>query len=466
MKRIPRALLWLTALALVAVACSTDATESTEATSGAATDATTAATDAAPVATDAPDATEATEAMAELLTDVGVTDDTIKVGLLSDLSGIFAPLVANITDAQIAYWDAVNAAGGIAGGRMVELVIKDTAYDVPTHVQLYEELKTEVAAFGQSTGSPHTSAIAESLTADGLFAIPLSWYSGWPHNPNTLLQGSNYCFEGMNVVSWMNEMAAPGWTLAVMSFPGEYGQDSAFGAKYAAEQLGIELVYDGEGVIIPGGDNSGVIAEMAATSPDWVYVTSNSGHLAEIMGGAIAAGLDAQWSGSLPSYNPSLLLGDLATAMDTSFYWPSFFAAWGADVPGMAELMATVTAAYPDASGILADFYVRGWVEALMMHQILEAAYGSGDMRQGGILAAAQSIAEFDFQGLAENQSFSGTPEENAVRSVAMYDIQLDAFSPSSLSEGAATGAVLERDFFVSDIAAAYDFSGGACFTG
>jgi len=453
----------LLAFALVAAACGDDDATTTEATVAA----TTATTVAGAATTAATETTEAPpETMAPLLTDIGVTDDTIKVGLLSDLSGLFAPLVQIITDANIAFWDKVNADGGIAGGRMVELVVTDTSYDVPTHVQLYEELKAEVAAIGQSTGSPHTAAIADSLAEDGLFAIPLSWYSGWPHNANVLELGGSYCFESMNVVSWMDTMSEPGWTLAVMSFPGEYGQDSAFGAKYAADQLGVEVVYDGEGAIIPGGDNSGVIAEMAATSPDWVWVTSNSGHLAEIVGGSVAAGLDAQWSASLPSYNPSLLLGDLAGTFDSSFYWPTFFAAWGADVPGMADLQETIIAAYGDAPAVLADFYVRGWTEAQMMKQILEAAYANNDMTQAGILAAAQSAESFDFQGLAENQSFAGTPEENAVRSVSIYDIQLAEFNPAGLSSGGSTGAVLAEDFFVSDIAANYDFSGGACFAG
>ncbi|MDQ3506333.1 MAG: ABC transporter substrate-binding protein, partial [Actinomycetota bacterium] len=53
--------------------------------------------------------------------DIGVDDETIKVGLLADLSGAFAPLVTEITEAQRVYWDKVNEEGGIAG-RQIELV--------------------------------------------------------------------------------------------------------------------------------------------------------------------------------------------------------------------------------------------------------------------------------------------------------------------------------------------------------
>ncbi len=61
---------------------------------------------------------------AEIATDFGVTDDTIRIGLNADLSGIFAPLVTQIVDGQEAYWEIVNDNGGIAG-RQVELVVLD-----------------------------------------------------------------------------------------------------------------------------------------------------------------------------------------------------------------------------------------------------------------------------------------------------------------------------------------------------
>lgn len=402
----------------------------------------------------------------QVKTDIGVTHDTIKVGLLADLTGRFAVLASPVVDAQIAFWEKVNAEGGVAGGRRVELDIRDTSYDVSRHLQHYLELVAEVAAIGQSTGSPHTAQIADNLREDGMFAIPLSWYSGWAFDDNTLEQGSNYCFEGMNVVSFMNEMSPPGWTLAIVSYLGEYGQDSAVGAKIAAEHLGIEVVYDGEGHVVPGGDQTGVIAQLVDAQPSWVFITVSPVEFAEIFSGALVAGLGAKWSGSFPSYVPSLLEGPLGPAIDSSYYWPSFWTAWGTDVPGMPDLMNTIAAAYPDHPSALADYYVRGWVEAQMMEQILNRAFELGDMTQQGILDAARSIEGFDFQGLAPSQGYVGSPDEYAVRSIAIYDISLDGFtSGGTLREGGSTGAVLEREFFVSEIAASHRFS-EPCYAG
>ena len=60
------------------------------------------------------------------------------------------------------YWQDVNANGGI-NGLTVNLEVRDTGYVVDTHVQLYEELKSQVVAFGHSTGSPQTMAINRVL---------------------------------------------------------------------------------------------------------------------------------------------------------------------------------------------------------------------------------------------------------------------------------------------------------------
>ncbi len=232
---------------------------------------------------------------AEIATDFGVTDDTIRIGLNADLSGIFAPLVTQIVDGQEAYWEIVNDNGGIAG-RQVELVVLDNAYDVPTHLENYEEMAAEsddgVVMFSQSTGSPHTAATAAALVEDDLLAIPLSWYSGWADptiGENVLELYTSYCLESMNGLTYLAG-AQDASTVAIISFPGEYGQDGAFGAKAAAEALGLEVVYDGEGAVVPGSDQTPVITELVNAQPDLVWATINPTTLAEIMGGAVRPG--------------------------------------------------------------------------------------------------------------------------------------------------------------------------------
>jgi ABC-type branched-subunit amino acid transport system substrate-binding protein len=467
-------------LALVAAACGGDDDDEADATTPPddTAEATTPPEATEPEATEPeatePEATEpeATEPAppADILTDFGVTDDTIRIGLNADLSGIFAPLVIQIVDGQEAYWEIVNENGGIAG-RQVELVVLDNAYDVPTHLENYEEMAAEsadgVVMFSQSTGSPHTAATAEALVDDNLLAIPLSWYSGWADpaiGENVTELYTSYCLESMNGLTYLAG-AQDASTVAIISFPGEYGQDGAVGAKAAAEALGLEVVYDGEGAVVPGSDQTPVITELVNAQPDLVWATINPTTLAEIMGGAYAQGLQAQWSGNSPTYNFQLLGTDLGPVLDEFYTHSTYTQLWNsADVPGMTEMVEGMRAKRPEAP--VSDVYIVSWTEGYATQQILEKAAANGDLTRAGIVAAAKDPdLEIDFKGLSPNQTFSGEPNDYIVRESFVYDVDISKFTPTGTvsDDDAGTGFTLLDGPFVSDTAANYDFQ-GACF--
>ena len=401
----------------------------------------------------------------ELQTDYGVTDDTIRVGMIADLSGIFAPLVVEIVEAQKVYFEMVNENGGIAG-RQVELVIEDNGYDTTKHQEIYERMRAPsdagVVWISQSTGSPHTAGIASLLVDDELGAIPLSWYSGWPDpefGQNVFESYTNYCIEAMNGIDWISRQG--GERLAILSFPGDYGQDGAIGAKMAAEQLGLEVVYDGEGKVVPGADQTPVIAELVDSGADWVWATINPGSLTEIMGGAASEGFDAMWSGNAPTYSFKLLGTELAPLLDANYYYSTYIVTWGEDVPEMEALVSEFRTRRPDAP--ISDVYIIGWTEAMATHQILEQAAENGDMTRAGVVAAANET-EVDYNGLAPNQGWGGDPNDYIVRESYIYDIELDQFNIVPVTEdGGSTGAVLAEGPFVSDIAAEYEYT-APCF--
>jgi ABC-type branched-subunit amino acid transport system substrate-binding protein len=412
--------------------------------------------------------------------DVGVTEDTITLGLLADLSGPFAPLVTDIVAAQEVYWDLVNEAGGIAG-RQVELIVRDTAYNPDQHRTEYEAIRDQVALLSQSTGSPQTAGVIDLMLEDDIVAIPLTWYSGWADptfDQNTVLeQQTNYCLESMNVLEYIAgqfeaDNGRPA-TVAIISFPGEYGQDGAFGARYAAEQLGLEIVFDAEGLVTPAGDDpeTEIITGIVSNAPDIVYTTINPTNLAVIMGGAAQSGFQGIWTGNVPSYDFRLLDSPVAPIIDAAYVQPGYNVAWGTDVPGMAEVRDAMLAARPDLRP--SDAFVVGWIEAKIAEAVLLAAADSGDMTRAGIKAAALTLEGFNFDGLAPDQSYAPADDPNTyvTRSIAIFDPNLAAYTEAggatqtigSAPDGGTTGSDLVQDFFVGELAGAYDFT-GACF--
>ncbi len=458
--------LWAVLLAfmLVAAACGDDDdTEAGSADNGDATE-TSEADDAI---ADGDTAEGEGGAPAELITDFGVTDDEIRIGYNADLSGIFAATVLPIIEATEVYWEVVNANGGI-GGRDVVPVILDNAYDVPKHLENYEIFTGEgadsVVMIGQSTGSPHTAATAESLVEDEIAAIPLTWYSGWPDpefGQNVFEVQTTYCVESHNGITYMSENF--GDKIAIISFPGEYGQDGAQGAKRAAEALGLEVVYDGEGAVVPGSDQTPVITEIVNSGADFVWATINPSTLSEIMGGAAAQGFTGMWSGNSPTWGFQLLGTDLADVADQYYIYSTYTALWNTDdTPGMTEVVEAMRERRPDAP--VNDLYLLGWINGMVVHQALEQAVANGDITRAGVTTAAREITA-DLKGLAPNQSWGGDPNDFIVRESYIYDIDLANFTPDATvsDEDAGTGYTLIQGPFASDLAQEFTYD-GPCF--
>jgi ABC-type branched-subunit amino acid transport system substrate-binding protein len=410
---------------------------------------------------------------ADIKTDYGADAEKIRVGMIADLSGPFSTLVKDIVLAQQVFWDKINADGGI-GGRQIELVIEDNKYDVPTHLQKFAPMKATdskgVLILAQSTGSPHSAAIKADLEANHIIAIPLSWYSGWADptlGKNIFEAYSNYCLESMNVMEWMQKNQGVK-TVAIASFPGEAGQDAAAGAKKGAEAVGVKVVYDGEGKIVPPSPTNpnpevgSIVDAIVASKADVAFIAANPSALGRIIGGAAAKGFAGKWTGFTPSYNPALLKSDIKGILDSSYYQSGYTVAFGTDVPGMQDMSDAIKGARPDAP--VSDAYVYGWTEAQITAAILKQAAENGDLTRAGVEKAAFELDKVDFGGLAPSQTWSGDPNDYIVRETYMFKPRVANYVEGPIGTGH-TGSELLEGPFTSQAAKDYDYEAdGACY--
>jgi len=116
----------------------------------------------------------------------GVTSKTITLGLLTDLSGVFAPLGKPIVQANQLFWKEKNAQGGVCN-RQVNLVVKDHGYDPQKAVVQYRELSSQVAGLQQLLGSPITAALLPSLKSDQMVSLLAAWPSSLLPNNNIII---------------------------------------------------------------------------------------------------------------------------------------------------------------------------------------------------------------------------------------------------------------------------------------
>jgi ABC-type branched-subunit amino acid transport system substrate-binding protein len=443
----------LLVLGLVVVACGD---------SGGGETTTTAAGSEETTTTAAPAETTTTAEMMEMATDVGVDVDNhvIKVGYLSDLSGPFAALVGAINAGAQLYYTQLNEAGGIDGWT-VEMEVRDTGYDAEATVQFYEELSTQVAMIGQSTGSPQTVGILPQLARDNMLAIPLTWYSGWTDealNANLLHHGMPYCVEAHNLLGYINDNNDVS-TIAIASIPGDFGLDASAGATQAAAALGLDVVYDGTGAIVPEADGPANPDEIAnaivAADPDVVFLTGRSADTEAIYSLVVGQGLEAIWTGAFPTYSPRFIAPGSPIAEQTArdFILSFYGTPWADGNAGITAFSEAVLAAGLPAS----EFFTEGAVEASIVAKVLEAAIASGDLTRAGILAAGKSLSDVDLGGLGPNETYSGTMNEQLQRVSSIV-----APDPEGLASGG-TGFKLLAGNYTNQLVADYDFT-GACY--
>ncbi|MDH3294913.1 MAG: ABC transporter substrate-binding protein, partial [Acidimicrobiia bacterium] len=318
------------------------------------------------------------------------------------------------------------------------------------------------------------AAIAEQAAEDNVLVIPLSWASLWPDpefGAAILEKQTTYCIESMNGIEWLKgyvEEQGLEPSLAILGRPGEYGEDGAAGAKIAAEELGIPVVYDGSDAVA-GDDRTGVIAELVNSGATMVWLILTPGETLDIFGNAVSQGFDGYWSGNSPSFSyPVHLTSDFAEQFD-QFYFQSYYQApWATEgLPEMERLVAEMTSRRPDLN--ISDVYTTGWIEGMMTETLIKAAIDDGDLTRANMVELAASGLEVDFGGLSANQSWPQDYNEAVVRSSWIYDIDLTKYDVKKLGDytpeaPGSTGQIPIEQDYVGSVAANYVFD-GPCIT-
>ena len=378
---------------------------------------------------------------------VDVEAKTITVAALSPLSGPGAVIGVPGTEGERVYFEALNAAGGIDGWT-VELEALDTQYDPQLHKQVYNDAADEIALVSQSVGSPTTAAILDDLAADQMLAFPASLASGLSQFPNLVMLGTPYRLDVQNGLQWAvdEQGAEAGSKTAIVYQDDEYGQDARGGYERAVEELELdsvaELTYARTDT-----DFTATVRQLADDGAEYVWLTTTPTQTGPILAKADELGFDPVWLLSGPAFDPTLLTtGQLPESLFANAYVVSSLAAWGEDVPGMAELEDRVADLAPDQEPN--PFFLLGYLQARLVEETLRAGIEAGDLSREGLLAAAATLEDVDMGGLLPSLSF-GTEAAERVPSRESGVFTIDADAPA--------GVTRIVDNFVSDIAAADD---------
>jgi ABC-type branched-subunit amino acid transport system substrate-binding protein len=331
----------------------------------------------------------------------GVEGSTINLGVLTDLTGVFAALGADLSNAHTLFWEKQNAGDKVCGEYEVQLDTQDTGYVPANGVQLYSGMKDEVLAMQQTIGSPINAALSEQYEAENVVNIPPAWARSLTELPGTATPGATYDVEMVNVIGYALEqgLIAEGDTIGHIYFEGEYGAGGLEGSKFMAEQHGFELV-EAE-IKATDQDMSAQITQMKAAGVTAIALTVAPGQTASAAGVAATQGLDVPLLANNPVFAPGLLEGPAAEPLKKNLYVASPTNSFD----NQPELLAEYQEKYPDVTPSLGVVVGTGMSEIML--QILEKACEDGDMTPEGMIAAKQSLTDVDTDDLLVPLDFS-----------------------------------------------------------
>ena len=326
----------------------------------------------------------------EVKTGPGISADTITVGQLTDLTGVFAPLATAFTQAQELYFSEQEP----VCGRKVKLVAKDTAYDVQKSVSLYRDLEPDVAAITQVVGSPTIAALLPTWEQDSMLAVAAAWPPAFLDAESVAIVGATYDLEAINGIEWMmeNKGLKKGDAIGDLYFEGDFGEGGLIGVKYAAEKLGLKVVE--QKIKATDEDMSAAAAKFKREGVKAIWVTTAPTQLASIAGVAKSIGLDVPIGTNGPVFGPQLLDTPVGPTLDKNVTVFNSGAVYAADNPEVKKVAKLYEEKYP--KGVPQQGVITGWTEAQITHEALKKACENKDLSREGIVKAFRELSGVD----------------------------------------------------------------------
>lgn len=335
--------------------------------------------------------------------EVGITDTSVKVGAHFPLTGVAAPGYSEIPTGAQAYFDFVNAAGGV-NGRQIEYVFKDDAYNPTQTSQVVNELvlQDQVFAMLGGLGTPTHSAVLDYLNGEGvpdLFVSSGSLLWDQPaENPQTFGWQPDYEIEA-KIIGQYVEQNFPDARVGLFLQDDDLGRDAEIGARtYLDDQIVSAVRYT------PGNtDVAPQIAELQASGADLVLGFNVPSYTALSQLVSLRLNYDPQWFysniGSDPALVGSLLArfsegavtdAGLLEGVLTTEYLP------GVDTPDnpWTQLFQRVWDEH-GGEGELTNYRIYGMSQAYTFVQALQAA-GADPTREGIVTAVQEQGATFE----------------------------------------------------------------------
>jgi len=330
----------------------------------------------------------------------GVTDDTVKIGGIGDLTGPLAQTWKPLAQALKAYFKNLNEEGGVHG-RKVKFTLEDDRYSIPMALSAFKKLvfRDKVLAFcPAASGAGHTHALAPlcqkekvpliaATTNRKIFEPPQKYVFGpLPYYEDQVCLEFEYLF---------NDLKLSNPRIALASPDSEAGKNTRDSVRRQAKAYNVKVLRE-EVIASAAIDFTSQVLNLKRVKPDYVFVHGYVGSASAFMRNAVKFG-----------FSPVFIVSQYACDNETvrlagkaakTMIGANGFASWNDDSPGMNNLRKVLQKYYPGIKdpGALA---MQGWIMATLMHEGLKNA--GRDLNEETLVEGLESIKKLDTKGIS-----------------------------------------------------------------
>lgn len=350
-------------------------------------------------------------------------DGVIHVGQMTALSGPVAPTAGEQVVGQQAYWDYVNAKGGIAGKYPVKVITADNQYNPQLAVQEYQKVKDQIVMLSGILGDASVEALLPILKQDGAVALPSTQSARFAGYANLAPTFQSYQTNVWNTLSYLASKGkiTDKSIVCGMVQADQSGQARLDAIKFASGKLGFTV---GKAVEFAPTDAAftGQIQALKSENCDVVIFGGAANNTPNVVAAATQLDFKATWIAEFFAMSDSFRKSPIAGYLTDHFVITGL--AGNLDdtkIAGIAELTKLI------APTPVTMQHVYGFMQGIAAAAILEKAVTLGDLSGPGLQNAIVKIGKVDFMGL------NGPVTYGAVNSRVLPDTtSIFAFSPTA----------------------------------
>ena len=354
----------------------------------------------------------------------GVTDKSVKIGLMGDLTGPIADAWIPLADGAKAFFKMVNDEGGIHG-RKIDYILEDDRYSIPLALSCFKKLvyRDKIFALQAASGVGHTAALIPRVEKE---KIPLIAATG---EKKFFIPARKYLFSGIPwyddqsklVVEYIfNDLKLKNPNVAIMYPDTASGKDARNAFRKMVEVYPVnkykEVVFS-----LTALDYTSEVLGLKKWGPDVIFVHGLVHDTASIVKAAYRLGLSVPIIVDQYGCADEVLV--IAGKAAKQLLAINCFGTWDDESTGVIRLRKAALAHAPKVHRRSA-FYFQGWFAGMLFYEGFKNA--GRNLTRETYLNGLNSIRDFDTEGICGIVNFS--PEDHkAIDNQRFYKADIDS---------------------------------------